>query len=89
MTVRGSTLNLAGSTMEGNAVAAIDGAWARYAAGFKEITRRARQRFERRDWAGAQSDASERLALYRVHLDGAVADVRDILGDAVMDRTLW
>ncbi len=89
MTGRGSTLNLAGSTVEGNAAAAIEGAWARYAAGFEEITRRARQRFERRDWAGAQNDASERLALYRVHLDAAVADVRDILGDAVMERTLW
>jgi isocitrate dehydrogenase kinase/phosphatase len=98
VTGRESTLNLAGSTVQGNrddrevaaaAVAAIDGAWARYAAGFEEITRRARERFERRDWAGAQNDASERLALYRVHLDAAVADVRDILGDAVMERTRW
>ena len=95
---RESTLNLAGSTVESNrdiaeaaaaVVEAIASAWERYMAGFEEITRRARQRFERRDWAGSQSDASERLTLYRVHLDGAVADVRDILGDAVMERTLW
>ena len=58
-------------------------------AGFEEITRRARERFERRDWRGAQADATERLALYRTHVDGAVADVRDILQDAVMERTLW
>lgn len=98
MTGRELTLNLAGSTAEGNrdgreavasCVEAIEGAWARYVAGFEEITRRARPRFERRDWAGAQSDATERLALYRVHLDGAVADVRDLLGDALMERTLW
>ncbi len=98
MTGRGSTLNLAGSTVGSNrddresataAAAAIDGAWMRYSAGFAEITRRARRRFERRDWAGAQSDAAERLTLYRVHLDAAVADARDILGDAVMERTLW
>jgi len=95
---RESTLNLAGSTVEGNrdvtgaaaaAVEAIVAARERYVAGFEEITRRARRRFERRDWAGSQNDAGERLTLYRVHLDGAVADVRDILGDAVMERTLW
>ena len=95
---RESTLNLAGSAVEGNrdlaeaaaaTVEAIMAAWDRYVAGFEEITRRARRRFERRDWAGSQNDASERLTLYRVHLDGAVADVRDILADAVMERTLW
>jgi isocitrate dehydrogenase kinase/phosphatase len=97
LTGRGSRLNLAGSTVEGNrddreahaAAEAIDGAWSRYVVGFEEITLRARRRFEQRDWAGAQSDATERLTLYRVHLDGAVADVRDILGDAVMERPLW
>jgi isocitrate dehydrogenase kinase/phosphatase len=98
VTDRGSPLNLAGSTVVGNradreaadaAAAAIDDAWARYVAGFEEITGRAWARFERRDWLGAQADASERLALYRVHLDAAVADVRDLLGDAVMERTLW
>jgi isocitrate dehydrogenase kinase/phosphatase len=97
VTGRGSRLNLAGSTVDGNrddrealaAVQAIDGAWSNYVVGFEEITLRARRRFERRDWAGAQSDATERLTLYRVHLDAAVADVRDILGDAVMERTLW
>ena len=97
VTGRGSRLNLAGSTVESNrdsreaaaVVQAIDGAWSRYVVGFEEITLRARRRFELRDWAGAQSDATERLTLYRVHLDAAVADVRDILGDAVMERTLW
>ena len=48
-----------------------------------------RDRFEQRDWLGAQADATARLALYRIHLDSAVADVRDILQDAVMERTLW
>jgi isocitrate dehydrogenase kinase/phosphatase len=95
---RESTLNLAGSPVESNRHAAgaaaavaevIEAAWERYVAGFEEITRRARRRFERRDWAGSGSDATERLTLYRVHLDAAVADVGDILGDAVMERTLW
>ena len=85
-----STLNLPACPEIGNrAVAAIHAAYERYHGGFEEITRRARERFERRDWRGAQADATERLALYRTHVDGAVADVRDILQDAVMERTLW
>ena len=75
-----STLNLPACPEIGNrAVAAIHAAYDRYHGGFEEITRRARERFEQRDWRGAQADATERLALYRTHVDGAVADVRDIL----------
>src|SRR4051812_46152749 len=71
------------------AVASIDAAYEKYERGFDEITRRARARFEQRDWSGAQADATERLALYKAHVDGAVADVHDILEDAVMERTVW
>jgi isocitrate dehydrogenase kinase/phosphatase len=92
------TLNLAEWATAGNraeaaenseAVAAIHAAYDRYRQGFDQITRRARIRFEHHDWLGAQADATQRLALYRVHLDGAVADVRDLLQDAVMERTRW
>ncbi len=71
------------------AVTAIHSAYDEYARGFDEVTGRARSRFESRDWSGAQADATERLALYKAHLDAAVADVRDILDDAVMERTVW
>ncbi|MFL5403876.1 MAG: bifunctional isocitrate dehydrogenase kinase/phosphatase [Gemmatimonadales bacterium] len=71
------------------AVTAIDSAYREYERGFEELTRRARRRFEQRDWSGAQSDATERLALYKAHVDGAVADVHDIMEDAVMERTVW
>jgi isocitrate dehydrogenase kinase/phosphatase len=94
-----TTRNLAGSPDPGNrpagdhraalAAAAIHTAYGRWSQGFEEITRRARERFEARDWRGAQADATARLALYRIHLDGAVADVRDILDDAVLERTRW
>ena len=88
-----STLNLTGLTGaakgEAAAAAAIHTAYERWISGFEEITRRARERFERRDWRGAQADATARLALYRIHLDGAVADVSDILEDAVLERTRW
>jgi isocitrate dehydrogenase kinase/phosphatase len=85
-----TTRNLPACPEIGNrAVEAIHAAYDRYHRGFEEITRRARERFERQDWLGAQADATERLALYRTHVDGAVADVHDILQDAVMERTLW
>ena len=88
-----STLNLTETTAsaKGDAAAAraIHNAYERWIRGFEEITRRARERFERRDWRGAQADATARLALYRIHLDGAVADVGDILQDAVLERTRW
>jgi isocitrate dehydrogenase kinase/phosphatase len=92
------TLNLPASPSAGNrasdpgdaaAADAIHKAYERWIFGFEEITRRARERFERRDWRGAQADATTRLALYRIHLDGAVADVGDILEDAVLERTRW
>src|ERR687892_2531623 len=67
----------------------IHSAYERYELGFKDITARAQRRFEARDWAGAQSDASERLTLYKAHVDAAVADVQDILEDGVMERTVW
>ena len=70
-------------------VEAIDAAYREYERGFEEVTRRARVRFEQRDWSGAQSDATERLALYKAHVDAAVADVHDILQDAVLERTVW
>jgi isocitrate dehydrogenase kinase/phosphatase len=71
------------------AVASIHAAYEKYERGFEEITRRAQRRFERRDWSGAQADATERLTLYKTHLDAAVADVHDILEDGVMERTVW
>jgi len=71
------------------AVASIHAAYENYEHGFEEITRRAQSRFERRDWSGAQADATERLTLYKAHVDAAVADVHDILEDGVMERTVW
>lgn len=71
------------------AVTSIHAAYEQYERGFEEITRRAQSRFERREWSGAQGDATERLALYKAHVDAAVADVQDILEDGIMERTVW
>src|SRR3970282_1971414 len=56
---------------------------------FRQITRRARSRFEGQDWRGMQQDARERLDLYPRVITDVVADVRRILGERAQDRSLW
>lgn len=60
-----------------------------YRVRFELITRRARRRFERRDWAGQQADAAERLDLYGEAIDRIEADLRGRLGGRANDRDLW
>src|SRR5215207_3446259 len=47
------------------AAAAIADAYERWQTHFQEVTRRAPAHFECRDWHGAQTDATERLHLYK------------------------
>jgi isocitrate dehydrogenase kinase/phosphatase len=56
---------------------------------FRRITVRARTRFERRDWAGAQRDAAERIALYERVVSRVVARVRRTLGPRVAETAAW
>ena len=56
---------------------------------FDKITRRAKARFERRDWQGAAEDAAERLDLYSAVIDRIERDVRDALAERVTDAIVW
>lgn len=56
---------------------------------FKRITKRARIRFENRDWRGQQQDARERHALYRTTVGNAAEEVEKFLGDRITDREVW
>jgi isocitrate dehydrogenase kinase/phosphatase len=56
---------------------------------FRSITRRARCRFESRDWAGARADASERLDAYEVSLDRTAASLDAIFGQRACTQSLW
>ncbi|MCS7313223.1 MAG: bifunctional isocitrate dehydrogenase kinase/phosphatase, partial [Acidobacteria bacterium] len=56
---------------------------------FRDVTRRARDRFERRDWAGILRDAAARLDLYREAVDQAVATLHRSWEDRVDDPILW
>ena len=67
----------------------ISQAFKAYQARFGIITRRAQQRFERRDWHGLRADATERLTLYREVIDNVEADTRAALNGNLRDKTLW
>jgi isocitrate dehydrogenase kinase/phosphatase len=56
---------------------AVEAAYLGYRERFRAITRRARTRFERRDWEGTQWDAAERLLLYKHIVDETVAALRE------------
>ncbi|TXH75421.1 MAG: bifunctional isocitrate dehydrogenase kinase/phosphatase [Lysobacteraceae bacterium] len=60
-----------------------------YNARFSDITRRARRRFERRDWRQAQADAVARIDLYAQCLHETLARLEALLDDRVRSRPLW
>lgn len=60
-----------------------------YETRFDEITRRARDRFLNRDWRGSQDDATERLRLYSLVLDGLTSRIAELMGDRSHTRSVW
>jgi len=68
---------------------AIHDAFGAYQGKFQSITRRAGDRFEARDWKGAQQDALDRLDLRSEDVGQVVARLRERLGPASNDRQLW
>ncbi len=78
-----------GNEATARAATAIADAFDDYRARFAAITRGVRIRFERRDWLGTQDDAAERLALYRLHVVRALAEVRFELGPRATDVPTW
>jgi isocitrate dehydrogenase kinase/phosphatase len=68
---------------------AIHAAFDAYRQRFRAITRHARARFEERDWRGLRLDATERLDLYRQHVDPVVCEVHALLGERVEERLIW
>jgi isocitrate dehydrogenase kinase/phosphatase len=77
------------SRLANDAAPAIVSALDEHQRRFIEITRRARSRFDARDWRGMVDDAVERLDVYGEVIDAVEATVREILGDAVEDRDTW
>ncbi|HEV8124075.1 MAG TPA: bifunctional isocitrate dehydrogenase kinase/phosphatase [Gemmatimonadales bacterium] len=71
------------------AATAIHQAFLEYEARFTAITRRARLRFENREWRQAQEDAVERLTLYRAVVDDTVAALMALLEAQVRNAFVW
>jgi isocitrate dehydrogenase kinase/phosphatase len=67
----------------------IRDAFDEYLAGFHAITRRARGRFESRDWHGGQQDALERLGLRERYVAACLEALRAGLRARSGDPALW
>ena len=67
----------------------IHAAFLAYRAEFDAITRRAKIRFEQRDWHGMQDDAVERLELYKKIVDQVVTETHTVLGGEAKNKTMW
>ncbi len=61
----------------------------RYNSNFHRMTKRARTRFEQRDWKGHQQDIVDRVDLYEKSVRRIVLALRKILGERVDDKALW
>ena len=69
--------------------AAIRDAFLAYNDQFRTITRRAKDRFETRDWKGGQRDSAERIDLYDEHVSASVLHAQAVLGARAADRAVW
>ena len=56
---------------------------------FHRMTKRARTRFEQRDWKGHQQDIVDRVDLYEKSVRRIVLALRKTLDDRVTDKQLW
>ena len=56
---------------------------------FRNITRRARRRFEEREWQLGQRDAVERIELYDRRVERCVAGLVGRMGALIADESLW
>ena len=60
-----------------------------YRTRFRDVTRRAAERFAARDWAGMVADAGERLDVYKQAVDRVEADIRTLLGERAQDPIVY
>jgi isocitrate dehydrogenase kinase/phosphatase len=64
-------------------------AFVKYNDNFGRITRRAKQRFETRDWRGAERDFGERLELYTKSVERSVGALQRLFGATDATRSVW
>lgn len=71
------------------AAALILDAFLDYNARFSDITRRAKRRFERRDWKYVRVDAAARIDLYDVCVRETLGRLELLLEEQVRSRSIW
>ncbi len=71
------------------AAALVLDAFEDYDARFGDLTRRARRRFVRRDWRGAQADALARIDLQDGFLPEALGRFEALVGERMRSRPFW
>jgi len=89
VTVMAMTAPLSDSRLANIASRSIRDAWSDLSDRARIITRRAKLRFEARDWAGMSADHVERLDLYSKVAEDTTSAVRSALGDRQEDREIW
>ena len=77
------------ATIQSRAAALILDAFLDYNARFSDITRRAKRRFERRDWKYVRVDAHARIDLYDVCLRETLGRLELLLEERVRSRQIW
>jgi isocitrate dehydrogenase kinase/phosphatase len=84
-----SSENIHHGRLARNASMAILDAFVDYHNRYKSIARRAKKRFEERDWAGVQADSLLRLDLYASVLTPLLAQIREMLGGELENKLIW
>ncbi len=77
------------ATIQSRAAALILDAFLDYNARFSDITRRAKRRFERRDWKYVRVDAAARIDLYEVCVRETLGRLELLLEERVRSRSVW
>lgn len=67
----------------------ILGDYLKYHYQYKRITKRAKIRFEKRDWHGMQEDSRERVSLYRDSVGATTERVLNFLGGQALNADTW
>ena len=88
-TQTGLSENIHHGRLARNASLAILDAFVDYHTQFKTIARRAKRRFEQRQWKDVQADSVERLDLYAKVLNPLLAQIQEILDSELHNKLIW
>ena len=71
------------------AAAGIHDGFRKYNDSYRRITRRARKRFEKREWNDARKDLADRIELYEKSVARTLSALRPVLGEHLDELDAW